>query len=91
MKEELIEQAVKWILNYASNIVDKSLPENPEPNELELIQNTTLVAYSAAKGFGVDIVEDTENEYDDKMIEELIESCENTSKRYGFSLDATTW
>lgn len=91
MKKELIKQAVSFLLNYTSNVIEKTLPDNPEPKELELIQNTTLTTYAAAKSFGIDIVADTENKYDDKLISELIESCEETSDKYGFSLDATQW
>lgn len=87
----MIEGLVKVLMNYASNVVAAVLPDDPTPEKLETIQNTTLVAYAAAKGFGTDIVADTENEYDDKAIEELIESCEVTAEKYGFSLDATTW
>lgn len=91
MKKELIQQAVMFLLNYTSNIIEKVLPDNPDEKDLENIQNTTLVTYAAAKGFGKDIVEDTDNPYDDKMIEELIESCEETADRYEFTLNATVW
>jgi hypothetical protein len=91
MRKELVEQAVKFLMNYASNVVSKVLPEAPEEKELKLIKNTTLVAYSAAVGFGQDIVESTENTYDDKAIKELLESCEETAEKYNFSLNPKDW
>lgn len=90
-KKEMVEQAVKWILNYTSNVVDKVLPDNPDEKNMEIIQNTTLGAYGLAKGWGKAIVEDTDNPYDDIMMKETIESCENTAKRFNFSLNAETY
>lgn len=87
----MIEGLVKLLMNYTSDVIGKALPENPTPEQLETIQNVTLVTYAACKGFGVDIVADTENTYDDKAIEELIESCEQTADEYGFTLNATVW
>lgn len=88
MKEELIAQAVKFILNYTSNIVAQVLPDNPDEKELETMHNTAIVAYAAAKGFGKDIAASTENTYDDKAISELIQSCEEAAKKYNFTLNA---
>lgn len=87
----MIEGLVKLLMNYTSDVIGAILPDEPTAEQRETIENTTLVAYAACKGFGKDIVADTENTYDDKAIDELLESCEETAKKYGFSLDATAW
>lgn len=87
----MIENLVKLLMNYASNIIEKVLPDEPTEQQIETIANTTLVTYAACKGFGNDIVADTENTYDDKAIEELIDSCEKVAIKYNFSLDPQDW
>lgn len=85
----MIEKFAEVLLNYLSNIVGAALPDSPGEKELKLIKNSSISAYAVGKTFGAEIVESTENKIDDKVLAELLESCEETSKKYEFSLDAT--
>lgn len=84
----MIEQLAKGLLNYLSDIIGVALPDDPGEKELNTIKNSTVSAYAIAKTFGADIVESTENDIDDKVLEELIETCEDMSEKYAFSLNA---
>lgn len=84
----MVEQLAKVLLNYLSDIVSAVLPDEPTPEQLSMLTNSTVTAYAVAKTFGADIVESTENEIDDKILDELLESCEEAAVEYGFSLNA---
>ena len=83
-----LEPIVKVLLNYLSNIVSQALPVEPSEKEYLIIKNSTISVYAISKTFGIEIVESTENEIDDKVLSELIESCEDAAKIYKFSLNA---
>lgn len=85
----MIESIAKVLLNYLSNIVGAVLPDDPEEKEKETIKNSAISAYAIGKTFGSELVESTETEIDDKVLSELLESCEEAAKKYDFSLDAT--
>ena len=85
----MVENIAKLLLNYLSDIVGKALPDNPEEKQLKNIKQAAIVAYAAAKTYGTDIVASTENDIDDKVLAELVESCEDASSKFEFSLNAT--
>ena len=83
----MVENIAKVLLNYLSDIVGKALPDNPDEKALKNITQATIVAYAVAKTYGSDIVASTENEIDDKVLSELVESCDEASIKYNFSLN----
>ena len=83
----MIESIVKVLLNYSSDVIAKVLPDDPDEKQLDYIKNSAIVTYHACRTFGLQIVESTENDIDDKILSELLESCKEAGLKYGFSLN----
>jgi len=78
---------VKLLIGYISNIAGTVLPDDLDGRQKVWMQSSVGSAYAFAKNFGQQLVISTENDLDDKVLDELIEVCEMASEKYGIELN----
>ena len=76
------------VISYLSTIIASVLPEKLDPKQKVYMQTTMCSVYAVAKNFGQMLVVSTENDLDDQVLKEVIETCEEASAKYGIELNA---
>jgi hypothetical protein len=84
-----LKQIAGVAIEYLSNLADLAAPDAPTPEQIENVKGYVVPVYALAKTQGNKLVNSSENDLDDQVLDELVEICENVAKKYDFTLDAT--
>jgi len=76
------------LIGSISDLVNKFTPDEITEEEKEKVQKLAVPVYAVAKTYGADLVESTETDIDDQLLEEAIQICEEAADKYGFTLNA---
>ena len=84
-----LSSVIKALIDAISKALEMIAPDQITPEEKAMWQKYVGPVYALAKNLGPGLVESTENDVDDAVLNELIEVCELAATKYGFTLDPT--